>query len=325
VHATKLKAKRERADALAKAAVAAAAQARADAFAAQRKAEDEAKTVTKARAEVAAAAKAKAELKEITRRARQKAEKIAQKTKMWAARVETARVSALAETILQAKIAVSRAARASKAAGAKLFHAFRVASSANQVRANLEAKEHILLAGGKKKVEFAASCSGAFARYNKFGAALDTHNGFDMSFSAMGINGVHIAFMTDKVERSADAWEIVIGGWGNTRSVIRSGTQGKELISVQNSASIGPVNKWRFFWLSYDADSGMLSIWDDTGNYGDNPLMSVQVPRLSKTVIYPAFGCWGSPVAFKAPIYVDMLKYDDYMASQGGLARTVDI
>jgi len=122
---------------------------------------------------------------------------------------------------------------------------------------------------------------------------------------------VHIAFLTAPVARSSDAWEIVLGGWGNSRSVIRQGTQGIELTSVQNNLSVGPSSSWRFYWLSYDADSKMLSVWDDTGNYGDAPLMTASMPALSATKLYPAFGAWDSSVLFKAPIYVDVLEYDD--------------
>jgi len=201
---------------------------------------------------------------------------------------------------------------------------FQVPSSGAQVKANILAQQEFKAMSGQVRIVKYITAPGNNANYIKFGKMVDATSGFEMQFSAKGSNDVHIAFFTAQVPRSTDAWEVVLGGWGNSRSVIRSGTQGIELTSVQSSSSVGPADTWRYFWLSYDADSHMLSVWDDTGAYHDAPLMSTKMPALSANKLYPAFGAWDSPVQFKAPIYVDMLEYDHYIETKDAGAQHVE-
>ena len=123
-----------------------------------------------------------------------------------------------------------------------------------------------------------------------------TADGFDMVVAARGSNDAHISFMPKKMERSDDAWEVVIGGWGNSKSVIRAGTQGRELASYPGSASFGPAGKWRTIYVSYYGETGILSVWNDVGANADLPIMSAIVPMLSSKTLDPAFGAWYTPV-----------------------------
>jgi len=188
-------------------------------------------------------------------------------------------------------------------------------SQAPQTSAATAAKDAEMLAEGKEKVNLKFSVEGNQAHYTNFVDVPITEidNGFDFVFQAKGSNDIHVAFMTSKADRSSDSWEIVLGGWGNTRSVIRSGSQGQELASVEDNESVGPADKWRTYYISYDADSSTLSVWNDAGSNNDAALMSAVVPVLSTTdKIYPAFAAWDSPVEFTTPVYVDIGDGEDF-------------
>ena len=61
-------------------------------------------------------------------------------------------------------------------------------------------------------------------RYRSFDRAPVSAQGFDVTFEAMAQRDVHVAFMCTQQESAVDAWEVVFGGWSNTKSVIRHGT-----------------------------------------------------------------------------------------------------
>ena len=58
--------------------------------------------------------------------------------------------------------------------------------------------------------------------------------GFEFEFYAEAANDVHVIFSCAKEKRPRQAIEVVLGGWGNRRSVIRSGAQGQELAKADN-------------------------------------------------------------------------------------------
>ncbi len=68
-----------------------------------------------------------------------------------------------------------------------------------------------------------------------------------MAFNAWGENDVHVSFQCSKKESNTQAIEVVLGGWSNTKSVIRLGTQGEE-----QARYMGPVldpNHFRSYWV----------------------------------------------------------------------------
>jgi len=135
------------------------------------------------------------------------------------------------------------------------------------------------------------------AHYVKFGPKLNADS-FSMTFWARASNDVHVSFMNgDKQDRSDDAIEVVIGGWGNQRSVIRHGTQGKEL-AVDNKADRVSKTNWRLFWVK--VTEGVLFV----GEYQMNrrTFLSAKVPLKAKS-LQVAFGGWDSAVYF-SKIYV---------------------
>jgi hypothetical protein len=56
-------------------------------------------------------------------------------------------------------------------------------------------------------------------------------------FSVKANNDIHIAISRENLDRmSTKTWEIVLGGWSGTQSVIRSRLQGANLVTVKHTA-----------------------------------------------------------------------------------------
>ena len=90
------------------------------------------------------------------------------------------------------------------------------------------------------------------SRYEYF--FLDDLCGMDCSeqnaivFSAKANNDVHIALRDSKTNDKSI--EIVIAGWGNTQSVIRSEAQGPNLVEHKQNGLLDR-NQFRSFWVSW--------------------------------------------------------------------------
>ena len=63
-------------------------------------------------------------------------------------------------------------------------------------------------------------------------------------------NDAHVA-LGDSVDHDAGHWEIVLGGWGNSNSVIRDRNQGGPL--VQHRGGVVYKDEARVFWIEWDA------------------------------------------------------------------------
>jgi len=188
---------------------------------------------------------------------------------------------------------------------------FNVPNTAEQVRANIVAKLQAFAAAGKTRDEQFVTAPGNNAFYTQFGSTrINMHEDWDIQFSARGTNDVHVALLPQKVARSADAWEVVFGGWGNTRSVIRSGTQGVELASYNDATTVGPASQWRAYWLSFNADTHVLSVWTDNK---EEVVMAATMPEIDPRAddFYVGVAAWDSDVQFKMFEYVDHSHHDD--------------
>ncbi|XP_066300036.1 MAM and LDL-receptor class A domain-containing protein 1-like [Branchiostoma lanceolatum] len=86
-------------------------------------------------------------------------------------------------------------------------------------------------------------------------------------FSAMGNNDIHIALSAQNQDLD-DMYEIVIGGWGNTQSVIRRSKQGTNQDTAATPGILS-ATEYRKFWITHLPD-GTIQV----GRYGEqNPFM----------------------------------------------------
>lgn len=198
---------------------------------------------------------------------------------------------------------------------------FPVVSSVGELQANLAAKRAAAQAQGLVRVDKAVVVKGNLARYSHFAESVSMRQGFEFEVQVQGTNDVHIALMTSETERSADAWEVVVGGWANTRSVIRMGTQGRELASVADANSVGPKTKFRSIWLSYDGDDKILSVFNDVY---ENPIMAIKMPALSADKLHVALGAWDSDITYKVPFYAPQSRFNEAMELASNKEQPVD-
>jgi hypothetical protein len=89
-------------------------------------------------------------------------------------------------------------------------------------------------------------------------------------------------------------YEFVIGGWNNTQSVIRKGSQGTQLIA--NKATIANPTRFNTYWVAADA-SGNLAL--GTGStVGRNVLIQYRDTTYTN-LAYLSFSCWDVPGVYK--------------------------
>jgi len=113
---------------------------------------------------------------------------------------------------------------------------------------------------------------------------------FRFDFEAKGQNDIHVAFMCQQNQRTETSWEVVLGGWGNGRSVIRKGTQGQELVAVNNS----PCDANNFKGYSVVVLNGNMRVFD-----GTTQVMTANVPALGCERLHVGVGAWNVPVQFR--------------------------
>eukprot|EP00058_Branchiostoma_floridae_P026175 XP_002611665.1 hypothetical protein BRAFLDRAFT_117103 [Branchiostoma floridae] len=72
------------------------------------------------------------------------------------------------------------------------------------------------------------------------------------TFDVQANNDVHVGLSSQSQDLD-DMYEIVIGGWSNTQSVIRRSKQGNNLVTVSTSGIISPT-EYRKFWITWSSD-----------------------------------------------------------------------
>ncbi|XP_067668071.1 uncharacterized protein [Haliotis asinina] len=111
-------------------------------------------------------------------------------------------------------------------------------------------------------------------------------------FRVQASNDVHVALLTYDGETGQNIYEIVIGGWGNTRSTIRTAMQGTNRVEAFHSP-LSPT-EFRQFWISWE--SGEISV--GTGSNVSTGLFMTFTDSSPHDVNYPAvttgYGSTGS-------------------------------
>jgi len=128
---------------------------------------------------------------------------------------------------------------------------------------------------------------------------------FCVKFKAQGSNDAHILVSSKSgVERIERAYEIVLGGWGNTKSVIRVGTQGEAKdtfpLNPYVSGDVLSAKEARSFWISIV--DGEVNAGRGTRCYADVIMTATFVMATDKNyfndIQHIAFGAWDTPVVF---------------------------
>lgn len=112
-------------------------------------------------------------------------------------------------------------------------------------------------------------------------------------FTANGEHDVHVAISTQD-GAGGPLYEIVIGGWVNTRSVLRRGAQGPEL-AVASSGLMVP-GKPNPLWASIDSTTGWIKV--GRGLPGQDILLSYQDPTFIPAARYVTFSSWDVPIDY---------------------------
>ena len=95
-----------------------------------------------------------------------------------------------------------------------------------------------------------------------------------VSFKVRACNDAHVLFAKTQGVTTIDAYELLIGGWSNTKSVLRDRMQGEPLASVQ-LAGIVSCSQARWFWASWDLGKLRFGL----GRYaGERQLLMTDIP-----------------------------------------------
>jgi hypothetical protein len=55
------------------------------------------------------------------------------------------------------------------------------------------------------------------------------------------------------LQMPTNSYEVLLGGWDNTQSVVRAGTQGMTLASYRHQPFAASCDEFRSFWVRYYA------------------------------------------------------------------------
>lgn len=109
-----------------------------------------------------------------------------------------------------------------------------------------------------------------------------------VTFTVRAPNDAHVGFFSR--ERSLDeVYEIVIGGWGDTQSVIRESNQGTNQVTVDTQGIVS-ADEDRPFWA--DAHEGLVRLGTGTV-VGENVVMQWQDPDPHTAVYVGIMTGWG--------------------------------
>ncbi|KAJ8017844.1 C3 and PZP-like alpha-2-macroglobulin domain-containing protein 8 [Holothuria leucospilota] len=75
-----------------------------------------------------------------------------------------------------------------------------------------------------------------------------------IEFGAKANSDVHLALSPS--ENSSELYEIVIGGWNNTQSVIRRCEQCSHLVTEATDLYLS-ANEFRWFWITFDSNGAI--------------------------------------------------------------------
>lgn len=142
--------------------------------------------------------------------------------------------------------------------------------------------------------------------YKHFGGQTVKSQSFDLLFSAQAAAGIHVSFMCAQAGQSNEAYEVLIGGFRNTRAVIRDGTGANSKEVAARRGAQADNTKMVAYMISYD--DGVLMAWSEIDDDSE-PALAAKMPQLPCDRVQIGFAAWNSPVSIAAIQYEDVLNY----------------
>ncbi|XP_052106228.1 zonadhesin-like isoform X16 [Mytilus californianus] len=126
-----------------------------------------------------------------------------------------------------------------------------------------------------------------------YGISVDNHERFSIKFKVMAKNDAHLALMSSNNEKDP-LYELVLGGWGNSKSVVRDKKQGRSL-SEHKGKMLRPnkLESFKVIWNKgkirvEDGRGKKIMEWTDTSN----PL---KIRDIGISTGWGATGTWSFP------------------------------
>lgn len=113
-------------------------------------------------------------------------------------------------------------------------------------------------------------------------------------FKASANNDIHVA-LSDAAKTMDPMYEIVIGGWNNTKSVVRRRSQGPPI--RESKLGIPKAGVPVDFWVMVDKDKGMISAGHGTA-VGKNVIVEANDVAFLTNVRYVALSSWNTPIQY---------------------------
>ena len=117
--------------------------------------------------------------------------------------------------------------------------------------------------------------AGTRGRFTRFLPATVNATAFKFKFRVKAASGVHLAFLQTKADRADAAYEVVLGAAGNSRSMLRFGTEGPNvMLLAEKQGVVLSATEMLPFWVSFDAYR--LTVGQGT-MIGENELLTADV------------------------------------------------
>lgn len=113
-------------------------------------------------------------------------------------------------------------------------------------------------------------------------------------FNAVATSDIHIG-LSESPMTTDPMYEIVIGGWGNLKSVVRKKSQGPAI--YETGKKVIKPGVATDYWVSVDKDQGLLSMGTGT-EVGKNVFIRCQDPHFLDGVTYIALSSWETPIDY---------------------------
>lgn len=120
-------------------------------------------------------------------------------------------------------------------------------------------------------------------------------------FAAVASTDGYVA-ISSEAETMDPMYEIVIGGWGNTKSGIRRCSQGELLCSVNEGfyTNAAHTERVHHFWVSIDRDTQLIQLGRGNQANLESVMCTFKDPSFLSDAKYIAFSSWNTPITYSA-------------------------